>query len=349
MDNKEKIYVHKLMKSEPRYKWFGRKIRDFIRNYVIIPEIPPKDKVKVPFEIYDHLGNKYKAYLDNQGRIWCREWYRKYPLKEGQEIIIKIEDEKIIISPRMGNDIQRYAIDEEKSEFPPYIKKLRDSQRYSEDPSIFEKTVVEAFNLLGFSARHIGGRDEPDVLIDEDTYKIIIDAKTTKEGIIQSESAIGFERLIRYKDKYRALYVGVIGPGFSEGYVRDTAKRRGIVLIETEALCKLLQNHTNYPYEKEDIVSMLFKSNKYIITSNDILSSTIHQQKLIDTSAKILTILKNFEKSGITSFTSETIRIALIGQGITCDTNEIEKSLKFLSEVPFQILQKTTRQILTYM
>lgn len=102
----------------------------------------------------------------------------------------------------------------------------------------------------------------------------------------------------------------------------------------------MLQNHANYPYEKDDVVSMLFKSNKYIITPDNILPSTIHQQKLIDTSAKILTVLKNFDKSGITSFTSEIIRIVLISQGITCDTNEIEKSLKLLSEVPFQILQK---------
>ena len=334
MNDKERVYVHRLMQSEPKYKWFGRKIRDFIKNYVAIPEIPSEGKVS--FEIYDHLGNKYIAKLDNQGRIWCKEWYKKYSVKEGQEIIVKIEDGKILIYPNIIES-------DNKSELPqsvPIIDKLRKSQRHIGDPTKFEKTLEEAFGLLGFSAKHISGRDEPDILIEESEFKIIIDAKTTKEGIIQSETAIGFERLIRYKERYKAQYVGVVGPGFSEGYIRDTAKKRSVVLIETEAICKLLQNHATYPYDKNDIIDMIFNSGKYVITPRDILPSTINQKKLIETTAAILKVLKNFEKSNITSFTSEHLRIALVGQGISCEINDIEKSLKFLSDVPFQILKK---------
>jgi len=219
----------------------------------------------------------------------------------------------------------------------PLIKKLRETERNSQNPTLFEETLTKAFKKLGFDdARHLGGRDEPDIIIE--SFKIVIDAKTTREGTIK-EGYVNFPAMRRYREKYGAKHVGIVAPGFA-GNLIDTAEKEGVVLIETEAICKLLQNHANYPYEKKDIVRMLFESNKSVITPTDILSSTIHQKKLIDTSAKILTILKNFEKNGITSFTSETIRIALIGQGITCDLDDIEKSLKFLSEVPFQILQK---------
>jgi len=65
---------------------------------------------------------------------------------------------------------------------PPLCKELRESQRNSENPAIFEEVLMKTFRQLGFSAKHIGGKDEPDVLIEE--YKTILDAKTTKEGVI---------------------------------------------------------------------------------------------------------------------------------------------------------------------
>lgn len=62
----------------------------------------------------------------------------------------------------------------------PLVTKLRETQRNSEDPTLFEKALVETFNALGFSARHIGGRDEPDIFIN-DKFSIILDSKTTKK------------------------------------------------------------------------------------------------------------------------------------------------------------------------
>lgn len=220
----------------------------------------------------------------------------------------------------------------------PLCKQLRESQRNSEDPTMFEKVIANAFRLLGLSAKHIGGRDEPDILIED--YKIILDGKSTKEGVITSENAIGFDRLERYKDRYNVSYIGVVAPGFSEGYIRETAKKRGFVLIETEAICMILQNHAIYPYETNRIVEILFKSDKDIITSNDIPLSTVDQEKLIEIVARILSTLKNFERSGITSFSNNIIRIALVGQSYTYETDEIDNALKFLSLAPFSILRK---------
>ena len=217
----------------------------------------------------------------------------------------------------------------------PLCKQLLESQRNSNDSTMFEKTIAEAFNSLGLPAKHIGGRDEPDILIED--YKVILDGKSTKEGIITSEPAIGFDRLERYKDKYNASFIGVVGPGFSEGYVRETAKKRGIVLIETAAICKILQNHVIYPYEPNRIVEILFNSDKVVITLKDIPPSTVDQEKLIEIIAKILSDIKLNRK---TSFSSLQLHGVYSWQGLNYETGDIENALKFLSAAPFSILKK---------
>ena len=219
----------------------------------------------------------------------------------------------------------------------PIEERLLETQRNSDEPTMFEKAIAEAFNLFNLPAKQIGGRDEPDILLELGDDKIILDAKSTKKGDITSETAIGFERLERYKENYNARYIGVIGPGFSEGYIRETAKKRGIVLIETDAICRISQNHAIYPYEPNHIVEILFKSDKDIITSKDIPPSTIDQEKLIEIVAKILSDIKLTRK---TSFSSQELHSAYSWQGLNYEPDEIENALKFLSVAPFSLFQK---------
>lgn len=223
----------------------------------------------------------------------------------------------------------------------PLVSKLRESQRNSDNPTIFEKALVDAFNELGFSTKHIGGRDEPDIFIN-DNFNIILDSKTTKEGVI-TERYINFDAMDRYKEseKYKAEYIGVVAPGFSEGYIRETAKKRGIVLIEIEAICRILQNHATYPYESNHIIEILFKSDKGVIIPKDIPPSTIDQEKLIEIVDKILSDIKLTRK---TSFSNQELHIAYSWQGLKYESDEIENALKFLSVAPFSILQKQNEE-----
>ena len=216
----------------------------------------------------------------------------------------------------------------------PLVKKLREAQRNSEDPTVFEKVLVEAFNTLGFSARHIGGPNEPDILLKIPNYKVVVNAKSTKEGVISNAR---FDADERDKDNYNADCLAYVGPGFSEGYMRETAEKRGFILIETEAICKILQNRELY--DPDRIVEILFKSGKHLITPEDIKpSSTV--EDLIKIIANIMPILKNFEKAGKALFSKDTMHTVLIAQGNIFAINDIENALKFLSTTPFSILQK---------
>ncbi len=183
-------------------------------------------------------------------------------------------------------------------------------------------------------------KDFPDTPTDKQARKLEIDARALKDA--HAVRRDGYEKQMGLmeraeNEKYQARRIGVVAPGFSEGYIRETAKKRGIVLIETEAICMLLKNHVIYPYETNQIVEILFKSDKDIITSKDIPPSTVDQEQLIEIVAKILSDIKLTRKN---SFSSKELDIAYSWQDLDYKFNEIENALIFLSVAPFSILKK---------
>lgn len=52
----------------------------------------------------------------------------------------------------------------------------------------FEKVLTEAFAMLGFDARHVGGAGRTDILLDASvsaaSYRVVVDAKSNKHGKI---------------------------------------------------------------------------------------------------------------------------------------------------------------------
>ena len=61
------------------------------------------------------------------------------------------------------------------------------------------------------------------------------------------------------------------------------------------------------------------------------------RNSIIEIIAKILSDIKRIRK---TSFSSQDLHNAYSWQGLNYELDEIENALKFLSEVPFNILQK---------
>jgi len=219
----------------------------------------------------------------------------------------------------------------------PFYDKLRKAQRDTENPVFFEEALTEAFERLGLGSKHIGGRDEPDVLLEVLGHKIVIDAKTAKDPI--SEPRIGFPALERYKESYGADHVGVVAIGFRKGVVRTTAKKSGVTLIETEAIYKALQNHMDYPYNPHHIYEILFGRGKTVITPRDIDSSTKNMRKQIEMIRKVLSDLDRFQKSG-RKFNVEKAVVAYSWESVSLKKDEVEEVLTFLSSPPFNIVKK---------
>jgi hypothetical protein len=293
-------------------------------------------------ETYKKVFPEGEFTLDLEGKKLTKQvdwdWGRVSIGKIMQELFI--QDDIIIISKQPNGTVKVRKKGSKVEEPPkpigiPLVAKLKETQRNSGNPTLFEQVLVESFCALGFSAKHIGGQSEPDILIGGD-FNIILDSKTTKEGVI-SERYINFDAMDRYKEKYGATHVGIVAPGFSDGYVKETAQGRGIVLIETAAICELLQNHATYPYEPDRIVEALFRPGKVVVTSKDIPPSTVDQERLIELVAKILSDMKLTQK---TSCSSEGLSHAYEWQGLDYSADDIENALRFLSVVPLAILQK---------
>ena len=289
----------------------------------IINVLKNSNKPLTDEEIADELGKTKQAIWNNLRLLEKQGYIKKIDERPRKWVISdKIVD---LPPPPTSSEI-------------PLCKDLLINQRNSDNPTLFEVSLTKAFKKLGFKdTKHLGGKDEADIVIE--SYKVVIDAKTTKEGVI-NEGYVNFPAMRRYREKYDAEYIGIVAPGFAQGNLINTAEKEGVVLIETEAICELLQNHAIYPYETKRIVEILFRSGKSIITRKDIPPSTIDKEKLIDIVANTLQVLKNFEKVDINRFSSNDLRNALVGRGLTCGVDEVEDALKFLSTYPVNILQK---------
>jgi len=266
----------------------------------------------------------------SMGRVSIGKKPMQKIFKKDEKVRILRQSKDLVIVRKLGGPV----IHPPTVNAHPLSVRLRESQRDSDNPSNFEKAVADAFSFLGFNTKHIGGRDEPDILLED--IKAIIDSKTTKEGVI-SERYINFDAMERYRDSHAASFLAVIAPGFSQGNIRDTSAKKSITLIETEALCKVIENHSQYPYELSPLAAILFESEKTVLTPDDIPSSLVDEDTLVQLASDILSILK---KSGKESITVSKLNTYYELQGQYYSTEDIEKALIFLSTQPFQIFQR---------
>lgn len=124
----------------------------------------------------------------------------------------------------------------------------------SKRPALFERTVSEAFEKLGFRVKHIGGAGNTDVLI-ESPIRGIIDCKSTADD---SLSQLNFSRLKRHKKENDATFLLVIGKDFNRAVVRDAAMEQ-CTLMPVEVLKEILRISDTYVVSPSEIEPLLKK------------------------------------------------------------------------------------------
>lgn len=213
------------------------------------------------------------------------------------------------------------------------MERLRSNQSNSEKPGLFERDVEEAFRLLGFEVEHKGGPNDCDVIVYHHDNVAIVDTKTTSGQVI-NEGYVNFEALDRYKAPYKAQDVAVVAKGFAGGNIRQTAAKRQVVLIETEALCKVLENQAIYPYNLDDLYENVFRK-RTVVTNNDIEPST-------EPIARLISILKRLFEAfeADVAITVHNLHIYFRFLRLDFSDDEISDALDFLCAPPFSILHK---------
>jgi hypothetical protein len=121
----------------------------------------------------------------------------------------------------------------------------------SNNPIRLEQATANAFQFLGFKARHIGGGGKTDVLASVDNKelkpeRIIVDAKSARSGSV-NEGAVSFDTLREHQAQYQADHVALVGPSFDTGRVRTRAEQNHVTLMTTTELAEVLVRHANMP------------------------------------------------------------------------------------------------------
>jgi len=116
------------------------------------------------------------------------------------------------------------------------------------DPAAFEQAVCDAFDALGFVAKHLGGQKAPDGYADAALgqlgYRVMIECKTGQYAVTHPDA---FEAA-KYKEPYNAAFCALVGSSFGE---------------EIE-LAKELQNHGVAAFAVEDLQTLLrIRSNAF--------------------------------------------------------------------------------------
>ena len=119
------------------------------------------------------------------------------------------------------------------------------------NPTEFETVVCEAFDFLGFDARHLGGSGDTDVLVDARlglgaSYRATIDAKTTSAPALQDQQ-VDWVTLGEHRSKHGADYSMLVGPNPSTRRLLERARSQRVAVLSADALAGLCRSHAAQP------------------------------------------------------------------------------------------------------
>lgn len=242
-----------------------RPLRDgFININKDLRRIIPSEPEKATITLISGDGTETEHTLDNKyDRIYgLTDWYRINDAQVGDKVVFETVDREV---PRYNiflesRDVTEEAEEEEATYDREYAEQLRakllKAHRETQDPTIFEELIAEAFDFLGLEVETKGGAGKTDVLvwasIGPRSYRAIVDGKTTAAGNV-GKAQVNFETLKKHREANNADYCMVIGPGFSKGDLEASARDNRVTLIKTTTLAEILQLHAQTPFSLIDL------------------------------------------------------------------------------------------------
>ena len=200
--------------------------------------------------------------LKAAGLIVERANWRYQPTSLGERIALEVPLQIVVEEDSVvATGADDHSTEPGQSVAASLVLELGAAALAGETPIRLEKAVADAFSYLGFEARHIGGVGKTDVLATaEDAngkpVRVILDAKAARSGTV-NEGAVSFDTLLEHKEKHRADFVALVGPGFDGGRVRSRAEQKGVALITVEELSRTLRRHEVTPRSAATFLSLV--------------------------------------------------------------------------------------------
>ncbi|CAM3122215.1 restriction endonuclease [Staphylococcus argensis] len=147
---------------------------------------------------------------------------------------------------------QKNLIQNDEGNYKRLLKELRLASTNSSEPHKFEKLLEKTFIELGFKTKLLAQAGTTDILltartVPDYTYKVAVEAKTNKEGII-SENLVNFDALKEHKKKHAADYLVIVGKNYNER-VKKFAENNQVLLLDIDNLELLVKRHQLYPLQ----------------------------------------------------------------------------------------------------
>lgn len=140
---------------------------------------------------------------------------------------------------------------ERETSLPVFLADLRLSTTDSYNYEHLEKNVAQAFKLLGFSAKWIGGSGNTDVLVHATTlsghsFTVAVDAKSTQTGNV-TDGLVDFDTLAEHKKKHNADYSAIVGGAFQNERLIKRATEHNVVLIDIDSFENMILKQADVP------------------------------------------------------------------------------------------------------
>jgi predicted transcriptional regulator len=133
------------------------------------------------------------------------------------------------------------------------IAELEKAATDSQSHEHLERAVAEAFEFLGFSVDQLGESGDTDVLVQAnigaESYVVIVDAKSRKDGKLQILDAYTLQEHLRNNE---ADYAVVVAGSFAGGKVVRQAKDNDVVLLSVPMLSVWLRLHSRTPLNLDE-------------------------------------------------------------------------------------------------
>lgn len=166
--------------------------------------------------------------------------------KRGLNLLKKAHVEEVIISEQNVSIVEK-----KQDDVSEFLTELRLSAKDSSNFERLERNVANAFKLLGFSSKWIGGAGNTDVLIHATSapkysFTVAVDAKSTQTGNV-TDGLVDFDTLIEHRKKHNAGYSAIVGGAFQNERLIKRAVEHNVVLIDIDSLENMILKQVEVP------------------------------------------------------------------------------------------------------
>jgi hypothetical protein len=220
-------------------------------------------------------------------------------------------------------------------QFASLIQELLEASTDTKNPKRFETVVGCVFKFLGFAIEQRGEAGNTDVIaratIGEQSYSIIIDAKTRHDGTLREIEPF---TLKEHQRKNGADYVVIIANKFSNGKVLRQAQEHNILLMTTGFLKDWLSLHKQTQLNLLDYKCVFSITGEITHLPNHIQRTIEYKKRLAYLVVQIIDLLhEGYDCEIFSGWTVQQIytTLALRSQGTRYSLEEVQQAAEWIT------------------